>query len=77
MKKMFNKFAAVALTAAIPALSFAQTAPASTAPDLTSLTSAVDLSTVTTAVLAIAGVLAAVYVSIRGAKIVLSMIRGA
>jgi hypothetical protein len=45
-------------------------------PDLTPLTSTVDFGTVITALLAIAGLLASVYVAIRGAKIVLSMIRG-
>lgn len=46
------------------------------APDLSSLTNMVDFSTVITAVLAIAALLAGVYVSIKGAKTVLSMIRG-
>lgn len=47
-----------------------------TAPDFTPLTSMVDFSTVVTAVLAIATLLAGVYVAIRGAKTILSMIRG-
>jgi hypothetical protein len=75
--KSFNKIAAAAATIALPILASAQTAPTTTAPDLTSLTGAVNLSSVSTAVLAIAGTLATVYVAIRGAKIVLSMIRGA
>ena len=74
--KSFHKIAAAAATIALPILASAQTAP-TTAPDLTSLTGAVNLSSVSTAVLAIAGTLATVYVAIRGAKIVLSMIRGA
>lgn len=45
-------------------------------PDMSGLTSAVDFSSVNTAVIAIAGLLAAVYVAIKGARIVLSMIRG-
>jgi hypothetical protein len=45
-------------------------------PDLSPLTSVVDFSTVVTALLAISGLLAGVYVAIRGAKIVLSMIKG-
>jgi Inovirus Coat protein B len=45
-------------------------------PDLAPLTSAIDFGTVITAVLAIAGLLAAVFVAIRGAKTVLSMIKG-
>ena len=45
-------------------------------PDLTPLTSAVDLSTVITAVLAVAVILAGVYAAIKGAKTVLSMVKG-
>lgn len=45
-------------------------------PDLSPLTSAVDFGTVTVAVLSIAGLLAVVYVAVRGAKIGLSMLRG-
>lgn len=52
------------------------TAAAATGPDLTPLTDAISFSTVITAVLAIAGLLAAVYVAIKGAKTVLTMIRG-
>ncbi|KKB61114.1 hypothetical protein WM40_25095 [Robbsia andropogonis] len=46
------------------------------APDFTTLTTAVDLSSVGTTVLAVAATLAAVFVTIRGAKLVLGMIRG-
>lgn len=46
-------------------------------PDLTPLTSSVDYGTTLVAVLAIAALLAGVYVAIRASKIVLSMIRGA
>lgn len=44
--------------------------------DLSGITGAVDFSTVTAAVLAIAGLLAAVYVAIKGARIALNMLRG-
>lgn len=44
-------------------------------PDMTGLTTAVDFGTVTTAVLAIAGMLAVVYVAVKGASIGLSMLR--
>jgi len=47
-----------------------------TAPDLSGLTNMVDFSTVITAVLAIAALLAGVYVAIKGAKTVLHMIKG-
>jgi len=45
-------------------------------PDLTPLTSAVDFGTVTVAVLSIAGMLAVVYVAVKGASIGLAMLRG-
>ncbi|MEI6628323.1 MAG: hypothetical protein WCN27_02835 [Alphaproteobacteria bacterium] len=47
-----------------------------TGPDLTALTSSVSSDSTVTAILAIAGVIAVIYMAIRGAKIVLSMIRG-
>ncbi len=71
MKIGFAALTAV-FSAVFPALSFA----AATGPDLTPLTSTVDFGTVITALLAIAGLLASVYVAIRGAKVVLGMIRG-
>lgn len=46
-------------------------------PDLSSLTSSVDMGTTITAVLAIGAALALLFVATRGAKTVLSMIRGA
>jgi len=45
-------------------------------PDLTPLTSVVDFGTVTVAVLSIGGMLAVVYVAIKGASIGLAMLRG-
>lgn len=54
----------------------ATTMAAGTGPDLTPLTSAVDFGTTTTAVLAIAGLLAGVYIAIKGARTVLHMIKG-
>ena len=44
-------------------------------PDMSGLTAAVDFGTVTTAVLAIAGLLAVVYVAVKGASIGLSMLK--
>ncbi len=44
-------------------------------PDFTTLTTAVDFSTVITAVLAVAALLAAVYVAMKGARLVLGFIR--
>jgi hypothetical protein len=45
-------------------------------PDMSGLTAAVDFGTVTTAILAIAGLLAVVYVAVKGARIGLSMLKG-
>ncbi|MCD4500159.1 major capsid protein [Chromobacterium vaccinii] len=70
---MFQKIASLAALSTIATGAFA----AGTGPDLTPLTSAVDFGTVITAVLAIAGLLAGVYVAIKGAKIVIGMVRGA
>lgn len=70
-KSNFAKVVLLGLAAAGTTISFA--AP----PDFSSLTTAVDLSTVITAIMAIAAVLAGVYVAIKGAKVVIGMIRGA
>lgn len=62
--------------ALVGALGFSAMASAQAAgPDMTGLTSAVDFGTVVTAIMAIAGMLAVVYVAIKGARIGLSMIR--
>ncbi|KVD29392.1 hypothetical protein WI84_01785 [Burkholderia ubonensis] len=50
---------------------------ATAAPDFSTLTSTIDMSTVITAVLAVAGVMVGVYVAIKGARIVLRMVKGA
>ena len=70
---MFNKIASLAALSTVATGVLA----AGTGPDLTPLTSVVDFGTVITAVLAIAGLLAGVYVAIKGAKIVIGMVRGA
>lgn len=59
--------------ALVGALSFGSAMAAG--PDMTSLTASVDFGTVITAILAIAALLAAVYVSIKGAQTVIGMIR--
>lgn len=69
-----TKKAAVAVSMALAAPMVMAGVPA-TGPDLTPLTSAIDFSTVITAVLAIAGLLATVYLAIKGAKIVLGMLK--
>lgn len=45
--------------------------------DFSQLTSGIDFSSVTSAVMAVGVVLMGVYVAIKGAKIILSMVRGA
>lgn len=45
-------------------------------PDLTTLTAAVDFSTATAAILVVAAALIVVYIAVKAAKFVLSMVRG-
>ena len=77
MRKQFFTKAKLAIVVAAAAV-FAPVAHAagSTAPDLSSLTNAVDFSTTITAILAIAGLLAGVYISIKGIKFVLGLLKG-
>ena len=44
--------------------------------DFSTLTSGIDFSTVTTGILAVAATLITVYVAIKGAKILIGMVRG-
>ncbi len=67
---MLKKIAGVLVSVAATGSAFAA------GPDLTPLTSAVDFGTVTVAVLSIAGMLAVVYVAIKGASIGLAMLKG-
>ena len=65
-----------ALTAVgVAALAHAEVAAAD-GPDFSTLTSGIDFSTVTTGILAVAATLITVYVAIKGAKILMSMVRG-
>lgn len=61
-------------TLGLAAVSFPALA-ATTPPDFSGLTGAVDWSTVTAAIVTIAGTVATVFVTVRGAKWVLGMIR--
>lgn len=65
---MLKKVAGVVVSVA-PMAAFAA------GPDMSGLTSAVDFGTVTTAVLSIAGLLAVVYVAVKGAQIGLAMLK--
>lgn len=74
---MFQKMKALFLVGlAALGLSFASLPAVAAPPDLTSLTTAVDFSTVTTAVLAVAAALIVVYIAWKGAKMVISAVRG-
>ncbi|MFZ6864692.1 hypothetical protein ACO0K7_18875 [Undibacterium sp. Ji67W] len=75
MNKNIQRRVALVVTVASSAV-FAGAAHAAGGPDLTSLTSSVDFSTVVTAVLAISATLMGVYVAIKGAKTVISMVKG-
>lgn len=72
--KRFGKALVFAGSMVAVAAANAQTAAAG--PDLSSLTGSVDMGTTITAILAVAATLAGLFVAIRGAKTVLSMIRG-
>lgn len=72
MKTKLKSALAVVVAAGVAASASAQAAGG---PDMTGLTTAVDFGTVTTAILAIAGLLAVVYVAIKGASLGLSMLR--
>jgi hypothetical protein len=77
-KNAVARGAAVATAAALPVLAHAQSSGSTTptGPDFTQLTSGISFSTVVTAVMAVALALVGVYVAVKGAKIVLQMVRG-
>ena len=68
MKKLLSK--ATGLVALASGVAFAD------APDLSSLTAAVDFSTVITAILVVAAALTVVYVTFKGAKLVMTAVKG-
>jgi hypothetical protein len=67
--RSFGRKVAVGAVALVPVASFAA------GPDFAPITAAVDWGTVITGVLAVAALVAAVYVAVRGAKMLLGMIR--
>lgn len=67
--RKYGQKLAIASVALVPVASFAA------GPDFSSITSGVDWSTVITGVIAVAALVAAVYVAIRGAKMLVGMIR--
>ncbi|MGQ7936992.1 hypothetical protein [Paraburkholderia sp. D1E] len=82
LKSLFDKGVALARAAVVAVVAGVSVAPVvshaqASGVDYTTLTSQVDFSTTVTAVMAVAGTLVVLYVAIKGAKIVLRMIRGA
>jgi hypothetical protein len=69
--RKFGRKVAVGSALLLPVSAFAA------GPDLSPITGAVDWATVITGILAVAALAAAVYVAIRGAKMLLGMIRSA
>lgn len=76
-KQKFNGVRAILSKSSIAGAASAPLLARADTVDFTQLTSNIDFSSVTTAVLAVGVVLMGVYVAIKGAKIVLSMVRGA
>ncbi|MFV3416364.1 hypothetical protein ACNFH8_29285 [Pseudomonas sp. NY15436] len=70
-----NKFGIVSLSSLVAAAAAGSAAAAG--PDFSTITGAVDWGSVVTGILAVAALAAAVYVAVRGAKMLLGMIRGA
>jgi Inovirus Coat protein B len=68
-----NKFSKLALVAPLAVAGSAFAA----GPDITSLTSAVDFGTVTAGVLSVGALAVGLYLAIKGAKIVIRMVKGA
>lgn len=75
MNSILKKTTAVIVAAVSAPLAMAQTA--ATGPDLTSLTSSISVGTVITAVLAVGATMVGLYLAIKGAKVVLGMVKGA
>jgi len=69
--------AGVVVLAAAPLLSHAQSSGTTTAIDYSGLTSQVDFTTTIAAVMTVAGLVTGLYLAIKGAKVVIGMVRGA
>ncbi|VVD82281.1 hypothetical protein [Pandoraea commovens] len=81
MKKALQRLQSISAQASIgvalaTASCFANAAGEASGPDLSSLTSGISMGSTSTAILAVALALATVYGTLRGAKIVLSVIKG-
>jgi hypothetical protein len=68
-----NKFVSLVAVGAASALA---TVPAfAVGPDMTALTASVDVGTVTTAILAVAAIFSVLHLAIKGAKILIGMVK--
>lgn len=77
LKQKFARLGVIAGGAATSIVLAPSASAQTTPPDFSGLTAAIDLSSVITAVMAVGAVMVGVYVAIKGAKIVLQMVRGA
>ncbi|HDR8952676.1 major capsid protein [Burkholderia vietnamiensis] len=77
MKAKFQRLLKFTACSAAACAGAAQAQAATSSPDFSTLTSGIDFSTVTTGVLAVAATLITVYIAIKGAKILIGMVRGA
>ncbi|MDQ7981954.1 hypothetical protein QYH69_32540 [Paraburkholderia sp. SARCC-3016] len=69
-------FGVVVAVAAVPMVAHAQTSSTG-GPDFSALTGGVDFTTTIAAVLAVAALLVGLFLAVRGAKIIIGMVRGA
>jgi len=78
LKEHFGLKSSAVIGALLTSVALPVAAQSSTAgPDLTALTNNISFGTVLTAILAVGGLLASVYLALKGARIVLAMLRGA
>ncbi|MGS1041439.1 hypothetical protein [Burkholderia glumae] len=77
MKKKLEHFKNIAARSIVVGAAGATIDAHAAGTDFSTLTSGIDFSTVTTGILAVAATLITVYVAIKGAKILIGMVRGA
>ncbi|MBU7437014.1 hypothetical protein [Paraburkholderia fungorum] len=77
MKEKLQQLKKVAERSVLVGVGAAATQAHAVGTDFSTLTSGIDFSTVTTGILAVAASLMTVYVAIKGAKILIGMVRGA
>jgi len=77
MKKKLEQLKKIAARSIVVGAAAATVEAHAAGTDFSTLTSGIDFSTVTTGILAVAATLITVYVAIKGAKILIGMVRGA